>query len=677
MSFSARKVAQAFSRRQLVGWPRRAVLAPPNLPLKSSQAGSRLTTLIGCFLSSLLFSSFGYAEISIEARVGFHGVFQLGRPFPLELEVTNSGRPADGFLEVQVWKGGAAKSGVPYPLHYRRDLFVSGHSRKTIQLTVDPDFISRPLLISFNSAAGNASRELDLRRYFSPSPVMLLVSEASSLSISLGSAMTNRLVAVSLSELPSDPRALLGVSHLILYDQSLRELSRSQLFALESWLTAGGRMVIIGSLNHALYQETSLSRFLPVRVTGSERISFAPQSIQGEPVTPIAGVWTQVSSLLDGKVILESAGIPLLVEKSRGKGRITYFALDLGRPPMAQWDGLPKLLRNLMIPAADDALSPRTRWDDSIFSQIIISPSFISTYVPTRSLLLAVIGYFAALGTLAWLWQKSRLSARKIVICLAIVVGLAAAAGYPLFSRGGNVPDGVLLSSTMLDSVADGYVEAQLNMAMFSTQIRQYNLQLARGWLDMAPVSNPAKDRPQEPLLLQDDSGSSRFRLPLREWDYRLFRMRFIDRFPLRAEFDIQGDKLVMKIDNQSGKDLVDCWLVLPGARHALNEITRGSRWSKVFSLNAGEAPEANQSSRGDALSLRDLSFKDKTRDILFHSSFFPRDGEASRWNTGAAIFFGWVKDSERRVSVDDSRIYAHDYTLFRAIIPLPGPEDE
>ena len=469
---------------------------------------------------------------------------------------------------------------------------------------------------------------------------MLLVSEASSLSISLGSAMTNRLVAVSLSELPSDPRALLGVSHLILYDQSLRELSRSQLFALETWLTAGGRMVIIGSLNYALYQETSLSRFLPVRVTGSERISFAPQNIEGEPTIPIAGVWAQVSSLLDGKVLLESGGIPLLVERSRGKGRITYFALDLGRPPLAQWDGLPKLLRQLVRPATDDALSPRTRWDDAIFSQIIVSPSFISTYVPTRSLLLAMVGYFAALGILAWLWQKSRLPARKIVMCLAIVVGLAAAAGYPLFSRGGNVPDGVLLSSTMLDSVADGYVEAQLNMAMFSTQIRQYNLQLARGWLDMVPLSVPAKDRPQEALLLQDGSGSSRFRLPLREWDYRLFRMRFIDRFPMRAEFDIQGDKLLMKIDNQSGKDLVDCWLVLPGARHALDEIPRGSRWSKVFPLNAGEAPEANRSSRGDALSLRDLSFKDKTRDILFHSSFFPRDGEAVALEHRSRDFF-------------------------------------
>src|ERR671913_2415062 len=504
MSFSARTAAQVLSPGQLIGCGRRAVLALPNLSLESFQTRARSIALVCCFLSSFLFSSLSYAEILIEARVGFHGVFQLGRPFPLEVEVTNSGRPADGFLEIQVWKSGAVRSGVPYSLHHRRDLFVSGQSRKTIQLTVDPDFITRPLLISFISPAGSASRELDLRRYFSPSPVMLLVSEAGSLSISLGSAMPNRLVAVSLSELPSDPRALLGVSHLILYDQSLRELSRSQLFALESWLTAGGRMVITGSLNHALYQETSLSRFLPVRVTGSERISFAPQDIQGEPVAPIAGVWAQVSSLLDGKVLLESGGIPLLVERSRGKGRIIYFALDLGRPPLAQWDGLPKLLRKLVVPTSEDVVSPRTRWDDSIFSQIIVSPSFISTYVPTRSLLLAMLGYFAAIGLLGWLWQKNRLPPRRTVMCLLIIVVVAAAAGYPLFNRGGNVPDGVLLSSTVLDSVADGYVEAQLNMAMFSTQIRQYHLQLARGWIDMMPVSIPAKERPQEAVMLQD-----------------------------------------------------------------------------------------------------------------------------------------------------------------------------
>ncbi len=40
------------------------------------------------------------AQISIDARVGFHGVFQLGRPFPLEVELINSGRSADGVLDV-------------------------------------------------------------------------------------------------------------------------------------------------------------------------------------------------------------------------------------------------------------------------------------------------------------------------------------------------------------------------------------------------------------------------------------------------------------------------------------------------------------------------------------------------------------------------------------------------
>jgi hypothetical protein len=54
----------------------------------------------------------------------------------------------------------------------------------------------------------------------------------------------------------------------------------------------------------------------------------------------------------------------------------------------------------------------------------------------------------------------------------------------------------------------------------------------------------------------------------------------------------------------------------------------------------------------------------------------FPRDGD-SRWISGAAVFFGWVKDPESRVRIDDPRIQAQDYTLFRAIFPLPGEEEE
>ena len=628
--------------------------------------------------SFFLFPSFCGAEIFIEPRIGFHGVFQLGRPFPLEIELSNSGRPAEGILDITVWKGGATKGGAPYPLYYRRDVFLSPQSRKTVQLTVDPDFISRPLKIVFSSPAGTASREIDLRRHFSPAPVILLVSEGNTIpAVSLSSTLTSRLVALTLAELPPDPRALLGVSHLILYDQSLRDLSRSQLLAFDTWLTAGGRMVILGSLNYSLYQEPTISRFLPVRVTGTKRISFHPALGQGERTSPIADVWTQASTLIGGKVLAEAQGMPVLVETSRGKGRITYLSLDVGRPPLSQWDGLPRFLQNLLAPTGGEELAPRTRWDDSVFSQLILSPSFISTYLPTGSLFVAIVGYLIGIGLFSWLWQRQAFTKRALVAAFLFFVVLSTGGGYLLFSRGGNIPDGVLLSSSVMESSADGYVEVQSNLAMFSTQIRQYGLQMERGWMELVPVAAASKDRPEPTVVFQDGSGTSRFQLPLREWDYRLFRIRFVDRFPLRAEFEQQAGKLRMRLNNQSAKDLADCWLVVPGQRYALGDIPRGASWTKEFPLASDENQERSGGRRSDAVDFREISFKDKTREILFHSSFFPRDEGSVRWSTGAAVFFGWVKDPERRVSVDDQRIRNYDYTLFRTIFPLAGPEDE
>ena len=628
--------------------------------------------------SFFLFPSFCGAEIFIEPRIGFHGVFQLGRPFPLEIELSNSGRPAEGILDITVWKGGATKGGAPYPLYYRRDVFLSPQSRKTVQLTVDPDFISRPLKIVFSSPAGTASREIDLRRHFSPAPVILLVSEGNTIpAVSLSSTLTSRLVALTLAELPPDPRALLGVSHLILYDQSLRDLSRSQLLAFDTWLTAGGRMVILGSLNYSLYQEPTISRFLPVRVTGTKRISFHPALGQGERSSPIADVWAQASTLIGGKVLAEAQGMPVLVETSRGKGRITYLSLDVGRPPLSQWDGLPRFLQNLLAPAGGEELAPRTRWDDSVFSQLILSPSFISTYLPTGSLFVAIVGYLIGIGLFSWLWQRQAFTRRALVAAFLFFVVLSTCGGYLLFSRGGNIPDGVLLSSSVMESSADGYVEVQSNLAMFSTQIRQYGLQMERGWMELVPVAAASRDRPEPTVVFQDGSGTSRFQLPLREWDYRLFRIRFVDRFPLRAEFEQQAGKLRMRLNNQSAKDLADCWLVVPGQRYALGDIPRGASWTKEFPLASDENQERSGGRRSDSVDFREISFKDKTREILFHSSFFPRDEGSVRWSTGAAVFFGWVKDPERRVSVDDQRIRNYDYTLFRTIFPLAGPEDE
>jgi hypothetical protein len=187
-----------------------------------------------------------------------------------------------------------------------------------------------------------------------------------------------------------------------------------------------------------------------------------------------------------------------------------------------------------------------------------------------------MLSYLAAIGVLTWLWQRRRLAGCKMLLGVAVIAFAATVVGYAHFSRGGNVPDGVLLSSSVLESSGNDFVDAQANLALFSTQLRQYDLELERGWIDLTPVSIRPREAAEQTIVTQEGGGMSRYQLPLREWDYRLFRMRRIDRLPLRVSFDVQGDRLVLKMENRSANDLVDCWLLLPGQRFAIGAIRRG-----------------------------------------------------------------------------------------------------
>jgi hypothetical protein len=625
-------------------------------------------------LLGILLPAAAAAEILIEPKVGFHGVFQLGRPFPLELNLENIGRPTEGILEVQVWKGGAAQGGLPYRTLHRREVFLPARSRRSVQFTIDPDLLSRPLKIQFTSTAAAASRELDLRRHFSPAPVVLVVSDGSAVPLtSLGASLTNRVVALSVGELPQEARALLGVSHLVIYDLSLRDLSRTQALALDDWLAAGGRMVIIGSLNFTLYQEPQLGRYLPVRVTGVTRTAFAAHGEAGKGEA-IAGVWAQTATVLRGRVVAESRGLPLLVENDWGKGKVTYLALDAGRPPLSTWYGLPKFLQGLMTPAAAENPSLRPQWSEAIFSQVLLTPSFVSTYVPSRSLFFAIAAYLAGIVVLAGLWQRQRLTPRTLALACCGWILCAAAAGYLFFNRGGRSPDGVLLAAAVMEDAGDGYVEAHSNLALFSTQRREYSLAFGRGWVDAMPLAAAASTQAAGQSLVYRHGGAvTRVQLPLEDWGFRLLRARHVERLQLNAAIERQGDQLLLKVRNQSGKDLIDCWLVAPGTRIALGDLPRGESWTKTFSLSAAGSDRGWRTEE----SLREVKFNDKPRDVLFQTSFFPQDGAQSPWRSGAALFFGWLKDPEPRFEVGDPRIRVHNYALYRVIVSLAGGEEE
>ncbi|SRR5713226_1077253 len=617
-------------------------------------------------------------ELTLETQVGFQSLFHLGHPFPLTVEIANSGGPAEGLLEVKVWKGGATKGTDPYLFQHQKEISLSAQSKKTIQFTIDPDSVSRPVTVSYSSRSLRLSKEVDLRRFFSPTPLVLLVTENRTLpTLPLVTGSLGPLVSVSVGELPDDSRAYQGVATIIFYEQSLRDFSKSKLDALDRWLSSGGRLLILGSIRYALYQEPTLSRFLPVRISGLKELSVVPslEKTYAKGNSLLKNLLVQDSKRIDGTVLIQEKGTPILVEAARGRGQVYYLSADVGRPPLSRWEGLPLLLKNLVRSSVESESSPQTSWDESMFSQLLLEPSFLATYVPLRSFFLWMLVYLGGLGVLAWLWLQQRLSRRRIGLALGLLIALSSFGGCFHFERSSYIPDGVLLSSTLLEAHPDGYAEAESNAALFSTEVREYGLHVGSGWSDFRTI--PRLRGPQDGTLrLREEGSSTRFQFPLREWDYRLFRVRSMNYFPFRVEIQNEQNRLAVKISNLTPKDITGCWLVVSGQKFFLGDIPRGTTQSREIQLSPERVFEPSVSSSQNRSALREIPFGDKTQEFLFRASFFPQDQTMAPWDGGSVLVFGWVKEAPRRVWADEVRVLERDYTLVRAVIPLGGEDD-
>jgi len=614
------------------------------------------------FLSSV------QSQVDLEARLGFHGLFQLGEPFPLTVNLFNSGQPVEGTLEVEVWKGGPAKGIHPYVFTYRKEVFLAAQSPKSIPFTVEPDSMAKPLTVRFLGPQGELSQEIDLRGHFSPSPLILLLAGHSGFPfIPMPLNQTAPVVALAPDELPSDIRAYQGVWAILIYEQSLRDMSRSQRKGLEGWLLSGGRMLILGGVHYALYREPTIRAFLPVEVFGLKTLEGLPnlQKYYGQELPLLKDVLVLDSKLVEGEALVTEGEIPVVVEMRRGKGKVVYLALDVGRPPLSQWRGLSVLFSDLLGRPPERRLGSWTVWDDTVFSRLMVGPALVDVrvgFIFTFFLLL----YLGGLALLGWLW-KQRKSLRALGLSFSAFVLAITFGGSLYMDRGIAIPNGVLVVSTVLEANEVGYADAQTNVGLFSTREGDFSFQLARGWTDLEMVPSRFDRSENSSVVVQDGilrSTDLRFRLAA--WQHKLFTIRTDRSFPLRVEADWQGERLSLSLVNGGDQDLVDCWLILSGKSFSLGAIPRGSRRSWTFVVG-----ESNLSDRNG---IHDIVFNDRRRQILFNHSIFPED-ERSLWSA-VGMVVGWVEGGSRRVWADDRRISSHSLTLFRAIISFPGEEE-
>lgn len=625
--------------------------------------------LIYLLLPAVL-TSWARGDVGLEIQTGFGGIFQLGQPFPLIVRVVNSGPALEGAVEVVESRGGPARGIRPYRLTQRKEVFVSAQSEKRVVFTVDPDSVARFLRVRFINRGQHVERSVSLRGVFTPTPLILLLTRNNvTPTVPVPHDAPVPIVSVSPQELPTDPRAYAGVWALVIYEQSLRDLSRLQQESVKRWLSTGGTMVMLGGLHYALYQEPVTAQFLPVDVLGLKRLEALP-ALEGAYGSPLADLWVQESRVTNGTILVHEKGTPLVVQGTHGRGKVTYLALDVGRPPVSQWQGLPAVFADLLGTPPTKTPDTWTTWNESVFSRLLQRVTLLGIHSPLLAFFLALVVYMGGLVLWFRFWQGYHFRGLRWVGSVLGFVLVCALAGFFYFDRGVGLPDGVLISATVVEGDALGFTHAQTNLGVFSTRPRDYAIKIPRGWLEFDFV--PSQSSEVSPtLVLEDESHFSSLRFPLAAWSSGLFKIRSASSFPIRIALWRSRDGFSLRLGNLGGKLLKECWLVLSGRGYPLGDVPPGGRLAREIALS-DVSQESGASSR-----LTDIGFTDRVREQILKDSIFSQDEMSAETMAGTAFVIGWVESGAPFVGSDDSRVKTHHYTMFRATLPMPGEEDQ
>ncbi len=161
---------------------------------------------------------------------------------------------------------------------------------------------------------------------------------------------------LELDDLPPASAAWRSLDVLLFSDTDTGDLSPAQSEALDTWIAAGGRLIIAGGPG---WQRTlaGIGDLSPVSLTGTATLT--DLAVLGaytfsEPPEGPAQITTG-DPVHGAEVLLEIDDVPVIIERSVGYGAIDYLAFD---PPLHGWRGMTGVYRNLL---ADPSQPPSWR----------------------------------------------------------------------------------------------------------------------------------------------------------------------------------------------------------------------------------------------------------------------------------------------------------------------------
>lgn len=458
-------------------------------------------------------------------KIGFGGHFQLGSWTPVAVQVISKhSSPVEAHLTISapdadaqiVHTDGPSRQLPPSQPQTLRARFVSGRADADITVRIEsPDGVLFEETIRPNAKPDSRLRPGSRQdsavwalcglpfTAFEQFTTKVNAEPAQNQATSRLDEFVPELIPLTPADIPDNAADLASLDALVLAtmsqtsDQSgtfLSKLTAQQQKALRDWVEIrGGHLMLSVGSHLADFKKSDLGQWLnlPLEAESSLRQldgleSYSPHL---SPLTVADTVPAIRLGHVNGNIMVRSLDGPLLVQLPYGFGRVTFLAVDLHSPPLAEWEGLGHLVRRALTAERDQVRELRIQnaqltkstindLSSQLFAALEIFPGVIRLSLWSVMALMGV--YILIVGPLDYLIVHRWLKRPHLTwFTLLIWVGL----GSVLLVGLSNRLNGSHMRSTQLEIIDVDETTSRLRgqswLTLYSPRTRRTSVELA------------------------------------------------------------------------------------------------------------------------------------------------------------------------------------------------------
>jgi hypothetical protein len=452
-------------------------LLPHTSPRGSLRRLASASALVPLLLL-LMAPSVAAADLKIQARALLDGHIRIGSWAAVTVTIRNDGPAVRGELRLSDNRAGVSI--------YAAEVELPTTSEKAFVLYGQPSLFVNELKVSLVSAGQSvASTTVKVTRHDATKSIIALVAERperllGDINAAAASGPTRPdVISMAARDLPPRVEPWFGIDQLVWQDVDTAALSTDQLKALETWIAAGGRLVVVGGTTGSTVFGGLSAGLLPYHPTTTANATAADiRSLLGSAVAP-AGTYPALAGTLGrGTVLASSGGQVIAAQASYGRGGTTLIGVDPGQSGFAGSAAARALWGRALAMPGSDPRSFRSPDETSILSARNRLPSVELPRVDQLFGLLA--GYIVLVGPLNYLVLR-RLDRREwawLTIPALVVVFAVGTYAFGRVLKG----DDVIVNQLSVVRTASGTEQglAQTYVGVFSPTRQKFDISVGR-----------------------------------------------------------------------------------------------------------------------------------------------------------------------------------------------------